>query len=148
MQCANHPQQQASGMCTYCGKPFCEECLVEVNGKMYCKADLGNVVNEAEKKGSPESVSAPVINVTTTNTSTATAKVEGYGIGIPPKSKTTALLLCLFLGVLGIHRFYVGKTGTGIIWLCTGGLCGIGALIDFIAIITGGFKDTFGRPLV
>ena len=42
------------------------------------------------------------------------------------KKRLVALLLCLFLGGLGIHRFYVGITGTGVVWLLTGGCCGIG----------------------
>ena len=61
------------------------------------------------------------------------------------KNRTVALLLCIFLGYLGIHRFYVGKVGTGILWLLTGGLCGIGALVDMILIIVGSFKDIHER---
>ena len=63
------------------------------------------------------------------------------------KSRTVALLLCIFVGVLGIHRFYVGKVGTGIIWLLTLGCAGIGVLIDLIMIIVGSFKDKAGAPL-
>ena len=63
------------------------------------------------------------------------------------KSKTTALLLSFFLGNLGAHRFYVGKTGSGIAMLLTCGGCGIWTIIDFIAILTGSFTDADGNPL-
>ncbi|MHC4441379.1 MAG: protein kinase domain-containing protein [Planctomycetota bacterium] len=48
----------------------------------------------------------------------------------------------------GLHRFYVGKIGTGILWLLTWGLCGIGQIIDIIMIACGTFKDSYDRPLV
>lgn len=65
-----------------------------------------------------------------------------------PKSAVTALLLCLFLGALGIHRFYVGKIGTGILMLLTGGGFGIWTLVDLIVIASCDFTDREGRVLV
>lgn len=53
------------------------------------------------------------------------------------KSQLIALILCFFLGGLGIHRFYLGYTWQGVVQLLTLGGCGIWALIDFIRIITG-----------
>ena len=64
-----------------------------------------------------------------------------------PKSKTVALLLCIFVGGLGIHRFYVGKIGTGVLWLLTAGCLGIGALVDLIMIACGTFTDSDGKPV-
>lgn len=61
------------------------------------------------------------------------------------KSFVAALILCLLLGTLGVHRFYVGKIGTGIIWLLTLGFLGIGALVDIIVIAVGNFKDKQGK---
>ena len=57
------------------------------------------------------------------------------------------LLLSLFLGTLGVHRFYVGKIGTGILQLLTLGGCGIWTLIDIIMIATGNFKDKDGYEI-
>lgn len=67
--------------------------------------------------------------------------------GVSDKSKTTALILSILLGGLGVHRFYVGKVGTGIVWLLTFGVFGIGALIDIIKIAMGKFTDKQGRLL-
>ena len=64
-----------------------------------------------------------------------------------PKSRLIALLLCIFVGGLGIHRFYVGKIGTGVLWLLTAGCFGIGALVDLIMIACGTFTDSDGKPV-
>ena len=57
------------------------------------------------------------------------------------------LLVCWLLGYLGVHRFMVGKVGTGILYLCTLGLLGIGVFIDFIMILVGSFKDKDGNVI-
>lgn len=73
-----------------------------------------------------------------------TTGYPNYG-NVSDKSRLVTLLLCFFLGALGVHRFYVGKTGTGILWLLTLGCFTIGAFVDFIMIATGSFTDSQGR---
>ena len=64
----------------------------------------------------------------------------------PTSSKSYAgtLVLVILLGYLGIHRFYVGKVGTGILFLLTFGWVGIGWLIDVFTVLFGNFTDKTG----
>ncbi len=64
------------------------------------------------------------------------------------KDWLATLLFCFFLGSLGIHRFYTGHIGIGVVQLLTAGGCGVWSLIDFILILTNSFKDAAGNPLV
>lgn len=65
---------------------------------------------------------------------------------VSDRSRLTALLLCIFLGVFGIHRFYCGRTGSGIAMIFLGWMTlGIWPLVDLILIATGSFKDGNGR---
>ncbi len=68
----------------------------------------------------------------------------------PPseKNRLTALLLCLVLGFLGVHRFYVGRAGSGIVWLLTLGVLSVGWIYDVVMIATGEFTDEDGRRLL
>ena len=63
------------------------------------------------------------------------------------RKRLVAFLLCLFLGPLGVHRFYAGKAATGIVQLLTCGALGIWTLIDGIMILCGVFTDKEGNVI-
>ncbi|MEM5766695.1 MAG: TM2 domain-containing protein, partial [Bacillota bacterium] len=94
-------------------KKFCKHCGERIDVECVVCPKCGKQVEQLKQDAPQPSV---VIHNTSTNTNlnqnTNRTGIENY----PYKSKMTALLLCFFLGVLGVHRFYVGKMGTGIIW--------------------------------
>jgi len=63
------------------------------------------------------------------------------------KNKIVAILLCLFLGIFGIHRFYTGHTKWGILFLLTAGIGYVGVIFDFLRMLIGLYKDSNGNPL-
>ena len=95
---------------------------------------------QAVKSSTVVSKKASVNAISKTNTK-AVKKNADPGEG---KSQLIALILCIFVGVLGIHRFYLGYTMEGVLQLLTGGGCGVWALIDLIRIITGDLKPKDG----
>lgn len=70
-----------------------------------------------------------------------------YVVQTSPKSKQMTLILCILVGYLGVHDFYVGKIGKGILMMFTGGLFFIGWIADIIKIASGTFTDGAGVPI-
>ena len=102
--------------CKHCGKSIAKAAVV----CPLCGCQVEEIKGEA---------GAPQINITNTN-----ANMMGMMPG-RIRNKWTAFFLCLFLGFIGAHKFYEGKTGMGILYLLTLGLFGIGWFIDFIVLL-------------
>ena len=115
--------------CPYCGGETrysrCEFCGSVI------EQSAGETVNEIIQDVTQNIVQNITINPDTTITN------------ISKKSKSTAITLCClgFFGLGGIHRFYTGKVGTGIIWLLTAGCFGIGTIMDLVSLIINKFDD-------
>ena len=77
----------------------------------------------------------------------AQTSTQGLTSESSEKKILPAFLLCTFVGVLGVHRFYVGKTGSGLAQVFTLGGMGIWLLIDWIMILCGSFTDRKGKTL-
>ncbi len=128
--CGNEVFEKAI-MCVSCGTPP----LAGNNYCYNCRGETSPLSTICMKCGAG-------LNPSSENAST-TGQVNLNG-----KDHLTALLLCLFLGYLGVHRFYTKHTAIGIIQLLTFGGCGLWVLIDFIQIVSDNFKDADGNKLV
>lgn len=111
--------------CKHCGNTIPEDAVI-----------CTHCGRQVEKIGGDTPQPQVVINNTNANVNSNTNYV-GAGCYGNPKSKTTAIILCCcgFFGIAGLHKFYEGKTGSGILYLCTIGWCFIGTIIDLIALL-------------
>ena len=109
------------------------------NGKKYCK-HCGEIIDEecvvCPKCGKQVEELKTDKNIIINNSASAAASAASNSTGgYVPKNKWVAFFLCLFLGFFGGHKFYEGKIGMGILYLCTFGLFMIGWLIDLFQIL-------------
>lgn len=124
---------------------YCSKCGAKIgeNTNFCPSCGAGNQLAQTVNQPPAQPV---VVNVVNNNSNTNTNNV-GYGIGYAPKSRWAAFFLCLFLGYFGAHKFYLGKSGMGVLYLLTVGLFGVGWAIDTIILLFGGSRDKWGRPL-
>ena len=109
---------------------FCKHCGAKIPAAAVVCTHCGCQVEEIKHNDQPNIV----INNANTNTNTNTNVNPGM-FGVRVKNKWVALLLCVFLGYIGAHKFYEGKVGMGILYLFTVGLFGIGWLIDCVVLL-------------
>ncbi len=110
--------------CKHCGNQIPEDAVI-------CTA-CGRQVEEIKSNNPQPSI---VINNDNTNANSNTNINQNVGAVGKAKNKWVSLLLCLFLGFFGAHKFYEGKIGMGILYIFTFGLFGIGAIVDFFVIL-------------
>lgn len=114
--------------CKFCGEKIPYDSVVCVK----CGRQVENIGSSKEgitiNNGATSSSSASAAATTQVVTPSIDKKTQ------KEINKTVALILCIFLGYFGAHKFYEGKTGMGILYLFTVGLCGIGWVIDIIII--------------
>ena len=107
--------QTKTKFCKFCGEKIAEDAVMCI----HCGRQVEQLKSEQ-----------PQVVVNNTNVN---RNINGaYG---REKNKWVALLLCIFLGFLGAHKFYEGKILLGIVYLCTFGLFGIGLLVDFFSLL-------------
>jgi len=73
--------------------------------------------------------------------------MTNYVTNTSDKKKNTALIMCIVGGGVGLHLFYVGRIGRGVLFMCTGGLFLVGWVSDIFSILNGSFRDNVGAPL-
>ena len=110
---------------------FCKHCGEKIPEDAVLCTHCGRQVEEIKSQAQQPSI---VINNDNTNVNTNTNQNGGMGYG-RPKNKWVALALCFFIGFFGAHKFYEGKAGLGVLYIFTGGLFGIGVIVDFITIL-------------
>ncbi len=110
---------------------FCKHCGAKIPEDAVLCTACGRQVEKLEGENTPNIVINNSNSSQNVNTNT---NLNGVYAG-RLRNKWVAIVLCLLGGFLGLHKFYEGKIGMGILYLCTGGLFFVGVVIDFIALL-------------
>lgn len=113
------------------GTKFCKHCGQSIPAAAVICTHCGCQVEDMQGGAANQ----PIIINNNNNNNNNNNVVGGAVVVGKPKNKWVAFFLCLFLGLIGGHKFYEGKIGSGILYLFTGGLFVIGALIDLFVIL-------------
>lgn len=123
----------------------CKNCGADVGTEYrlcpYCRTELE--YNDKNNSSQPPIIIQNIVNNATPASNTPVIITDFHS----PKNRIVALILCIFLGMIGGHCFYAGKVGMGILYLFTGGLFCIGWIYDIIKIVSGTYKDGNGLPI-
>ena len=121
---ANEAPAEHLKFCKHCGGKIPEDAVI-------CTL-CGRQVESIRKDETPNII---INNSNTSSNVNTNVNNNVNGFMGRPKNKWVSLVLCFFLGVIGAHKFYEGKTGMGLLYLFTGGLFFVGVVIDFIALL-------------
>ena len=123
-----------------------EEAVAKANGALKEKGEGANTIGINGKNLSPEALMLAEMAMNREDRKTPL----NFSAFMPKESQCsrgTAIMLCILLGWLGGHQFYVGNSKKGLLYLCTMGLFGVGIILDLIALINNDFTDSKGLPL-
>ena len=109
---------------------FCSNCGAKLPRTAIICPNCGISVIECDDSFSPDYQDDTPPDFVINHMNTAAQSPVGQ-----KKNKWIAFILCLYLGMLGVHKFYEGHTKTGILYLCTMGLFGFGWIFDCISIL-------------
>lgn len=144
-----------AAFCSKCGNrldpgdAFCSRCGAKTFGSSQTQQSDQTYTHTQTQTQQPQTVYNYNYNYTNTSTTTTSANtninsgnISSYGHG-KLKDKRVSLILWLLFGIFGAHRFYEGKILSGLLYLCTCGLFGIGWLVDLIILLS---KPRFYEP--
>lgn len=127
----------------------CEGCGAEVTAKFcpYCGHEMPTNQSVTIINNYYQAPTAPASQPRVTSPKPQVVYRDVVVDNVSPCNKWVDFWLCFFLGFFGVHKFYEGKIGTGLLYIFTFGICGLGVIVDMLIILGNGAKDKSGRKI-